>query len=393
MLHSWIFGLMLLLVCSWIIAKASNWFEVATDYLGRNMRDGVKGVTLNAIGSSFPEFMTTVFFLVLATKETLPRDLSASIGGNTGSAIFNSIVIPMLVILVVLLLGGKRFNVSNKVILRDGIFLILAELLLLIVLSGSEITHWHGWILTAFYLVYIAYTLLSMQKSERNEVHGSELEQQEHENWYEKYVFKSFQGKTFRSWQILGLAVLVLSVACAGLVEGCLIVAKAIHINPLFVALILVAAASSVPDTIISMKDARKGNHNDALSNVLGSNIFDITISMGLPLALYLSLTGQRIPFETEGSTLIDIRVMLLVVTVLTLFIYLLSKNIRLEQVFLFGLLYAIFILYTIGAAQYHAGGQGVLAQIAGTFIEFLNAPGGLEEHLRNFSNHVSGQK
>ena len=39
---------------------------------------------------------------------------------------------------------------------------------------------------------------------------------------------------------------------------------------------IIAAAATSVPDTILSIKDARKGNYNDAISNALGSNIFDI---------------------------------------------------------------------------------------------------------------------
>lgn len=387
MLETWYFGFGLMVVCSIVIAKASDIFEAATDYLGRNLNDGVKGVTLNAIGSSFPELLTTVFFLVLATKETLARDLAASIGGNTGSAIFNSIVIPMLVILVVIRMGFKTFNVSNKVVLRDGLFLIVAELLLLVILSSSYITQWHGWILCGFYVIYLAFTLLTMKKSDAKlEVH---VEEEVHDKWYERFIFRSAQGKTFRSWLILLSSVVVLSIACAGLVEGCIAVAEGFQINPLFIALVLVAAASSVPDTIISMKDARKGNHNDALSNVLGSNIFDITISMGLPLALFLAITGQRIPFETEGSTLIDIRVMLLVLTIVTIAIYIFSKKVNHIQVVMFGLLYVLFILYVVGAAQYHNGNDGILATTSGTFIEYLNKPGGLEETLRSMANKI----
>ncbi len=51
----------------------------------------------------------------------------------------------------------------------------------------------------------------------------------------------------------------------------------------IFVAVVLSAAATSVPDTIISIKDARKGNYDDAVSNALGSNIFDIAFALGCP--------------------------------------------------------------------------------------------------------------
>lgn len=78
-------SLALIVVASIIIAKACDGFEVATDYLGRNMSDGVKGATLNAIGSSMPELLTTVFFLAFASADGLGYNLAASIGGDTGS--------------------------------------------------------------------------------------------------------------------------------------------------------------------------------------------------------------------------------------------------------------------------------------------------------------------
>ena len=104
-IYTWYGGLIVLIVCAVILSKACNIFASCTNYLGRNMNDGVKGATLNAIGSSMPELFTTIFFLAFATHENLGRDFAAGVGGNTGSAIFNSIVIPMLVILVVMLTG------------------------------------------------------------------------------------------------------------------------------------------------------------------------------------------------------------------------------------------------------------------------------------------------
>ena len=377
---TWIWGLIIMLVASLAIAKASNIFEVGADYLGRNMNSGVKGITLNAIGSSFPELLTTVSFLVLATQENLGRDLAASIGANAGSAIFNSIVIPMLVMHVIIMAGTQTVNLSRKVILRDGLFLIAAEILLLVILSSSKIEYWHGLILTSFYIFYIVFSFVTMKKGD-NTAQITELFS-EKGKWYTNYLFKNSNFRTIRSWILLVISVSIIGIATIGLVEGCKLIADALHINPIFVALILIAAASSVPDTIISIKDAKKGNHNDALSNVLGSNIFDITISIGLPLVIYLMITGQSISFVDEGSTLIDIRVMLLIVTAITILIYLLSEKItKLHVVFLLSL-YILFILYSIGAAQYTEGNTTNLSKFAGYFIEFLQKPGGLNDIL-----------
>jgi len=391
LIHTWYGGLILMIICSLIIAKACDVFEVATDYLGRNMNDGVKGATLNAIGSSMPELLTTVFFLALATHADLGRDLAASIGGDTGSAIFNSIVIPMVVIWVVIttIAGVKGIKIAKKVILRDGLFLIGGELILLVLLSSDYITQWHGWVFTIFYLVYLGYTLKTMTKNDAN--HQEDEEQDEPETWFEKYLFKTEEGKTGRSWVLLAAATLVIALACGGLVEGCKGIADSMGINPLFIALILVAAASSVPDTIISLKDAKKGNYDDSLSNVLGSNIFDITISMGLPLGVFLLLTGERIDFREAGPTLIDIRIMLLIVTIATIFIYYFSKEMHMRHVFFLLGIYTFFILYSIGAAGYNAGGDGILAEAAGKFIQFLHLPGGVNETLQNIANSITG--
>lgn len=386
--HTWYGGLILMIVCSLVIAKACDIFEASTEYLGRNMSGGVKGATLNAIGSSMPELLTTVFFLALASHANLGRDLAASIGGDTGSAIFNSIVIPIVVIWVVIatIAGVKGVHVAKKVILRDGLFLIGAELILLVLLSSDYITHWHGWVFTVFYLIYLAYTLLSMKSGEEEE---DEIDD-DHDTWFERYQFKSPKGRVIRSWVLLFGSTAIIAGACAGLVEGCKGIADSMGINPLFIALILVAAASSVPDTIISLKDAKKGNYDDALSNVLGSNIFDITVSMGLPLAIFLLMTGQKIDFREAGPTLIDIRIMLLTVTVITMAIYYFSKELKKRHVTYLIALYAFFILYAIGAASNGAGGDDILAQMAGGFLEFLHQPGGVNETLQDLANAIT---
>lgn len=379
-----IFAIGMMIVMSIVIAKACDGFEVATDYLGRNMSEGIKGATLNAIGSSMPELLTTVWFLWFATKTELGYNLAASIGGDTGSAVFNSIVIPALIIIVVLVVKLQGVTVNKKVILKDGLFLIGAEVLLLVLLSSDIITPMHGWIFTGFYLIYLAFTLGSNRKPVEDD---DAEEDEEPENGYERFVHNG-RRKTLRAWMLLLATTAFIGAACAGLVHFCEQLSIALNINMLFVSLVLVAAASSVPDTIISMKDARKGNSTDALTNVLGSNIFDITISMGLPLAVYLTIMGINIDFTDAGPTLIDIRIILLTVTVLTIGIFVLSKTLGKLQVVLLTILYTIFILYAVGAAQYHAGVENVLSETIGSFIEYFNSS--LGETLRNTANSIT---
>ena len=48
-----------------VLRNSSDGFDIASSYLGRNLSDGVKGATINAISSSMPELLTSIFFLIL----------------------------------------------------------------------------------------------------------------------------------------------------------------------------------------------------------------------------------------------------------------------------------------------------------------------------------------
>jgi len=85
----------LITFCCIIIWRASDGFEAASEYLGRNLTDGVRGATINAIGSSMPELFTTFWFLF----GMMDRDgFAGGIGTTAGSAIFNGMIIPAVVI-------------------------------------------------------------------------------------------------------------------------------------------------------------------------------------------------------------------------------------------------------------------------------------------------------
>ncbi|MEZ5071896.1 MAG: hypothetical protein R2751_13285 [Bacteroidales bacterium] len=58
-----VLSILLIVLSCLVIWRSSDAFELASDYLGRKLPSGIKGATLNAIASSMPEFLTTLFFL------------------------------------------------------------------------------------------------------------------------------------------------------------------------------------------------------------------------------------------------------------------------------------------------------------------------------------------
>lgn len=348
-----------------VIWRASDGFEVASEYLGRNLSEGVRGATINAIGSSMPELFTTIFFLfVLKDKD----GFSGGIGTTAGSAVFNSVIIPASVILVVTAYGlADKIRISRKVILRDGISLIFAELVLILFIGGPTLDWWQGLILMSVYGMYVAYMLTSMRKNQ-NKAASSHVEsdteaEEEHpasrgnlRNQFISMVTLDLEPvvirgpmNTLNSWILLLLSMAVIGGACFLLVDSCERLGHAMGIPIYFVAVVLASAATSVPDTILSVRDAVKGNYDDAVSNAIGSNVFDICFALGLPLFLFTLIYG---PLSMSQETLDDVSqllILLLGLTVLAVFVFYVGDGMgKGKAVVLLGI-YIVFLVYILG--------------------------------------------
>jgi cation:H+ antiporter len=113
------------------------------------------------------------------------------------------------------------------------------------------------------------------------------------------------------------------------------------------VAVVLSAAATSVPDTIISIKDARKGNYDDAVSNALGSNIFDIAFALGLPLLMYNLIYGESMTLNADVLDFTkEVWVFLLFATLIALVIMLIGKRFHRRKAFLLLGIYVLFLVF-----------------------------------------------
>ncbi|MBJ2173969.1 sodium:calcium antiporter [Aureibaculum sp. A20] len=372
----------LILITCIIIWRACDGFELASNYLGRNMRDGIKGATINAIGSSLPELFTTLFFLfVLKEKD----GFSGGIGTTAGSAVFNAMIIPAVVILAVIGKGiSTKVVVSQKVILRDGIALILVEIALIFLIAGPSLNWWHGLVLMLLYFVYVAYMLMSqgtgkVENDYEDEAEGGNRALALFKGDLATTVLGNSKINTSKAIILLVFSVLFIGLACFWLVEACEDFGTEIGMPIYFVSVILASAATSVPDTIISYKDAMKGNYDDAVANALGSNIFDVCFALGLPLFLFTLIYG---PIEMSASTIENVgqlRVLLLILTVIVFLIFVLSKKgINRVHARLLLFLYFLFVAYIIGKG---VGNDmpiinevsSVLSQISGWFSSLIN--------------------
>jgi Ca2+/Na+ antiporter len=385
--------LFLVIICCVIIWRASDGFAVASDYIGRNLSEGVRGATINAIGSSLPEVFTSFFFLFYLKDVD---GFSGGIGTTAGSAIFNGMIIPAFVILVVILTGiAKNITVSQKVLFRDGFSLILAEFLFIIIISGTSLNWWHGLFLMIIYFIYLTYMLKTMKKPSPGSQHSHEvdikLNEQRKSTWNYLITFdlgpifigkKQISDKT--AWPLLIFSTFSIAFTCLLLVQACEWIGsteytipyigtfEGLNIPIVFIAVILASAASSVPDTIISMNDARKGNYDDAISNALGSNIFDICFALGFPLFLYTIIYGPIIMNEETIEQSSELRMLLLLLTMLAFGVYTFRKIINHVQAYLLLGIYSVFMLYVIGRGANHPLANEI-ADFLQSIVAYLN--------------------
>ena len=393
--------LIIIALCCLVIWRAGDGFMVASEYVGRNLSEGVRGATINAIASSMPEVFTSFFFLFVLNDAS---GFSGGIGTTAGSAIFNSMVIPAVSIIAVISMGMvKRIEISRKVLFRDGIALIIAEFIFLILISGSALDWHHGLLLMSVYVVYIVFMFVSMDKKTKEALMTSTPQEDEEENQEEVENMETpsfflalitlnlervFIGKSkindTRAWFLLVTATMCIAGVCYWLVLACewlgektyevpyLGTFEGLDIPVMFVALILASAASSFPDTIISIKDAKKGNYDDAISNALGSNIFDVCFALGFPLFVFTLINGPIVMSEDIIDLSSELRLLLLLSTVVAVVIFTAGKYMGRGKAFILLGIYVFFVIYIVGRGAGNEWAQSIADGLV-SMVHFFN--------------------
>ena len=156
-------------------------------------------------------------------------------------------------------------------------------------------------------------------------------------------------------------ATVVAATACYFLVELTNSSAEALGVSPFFVAVILTAAVSSIPDTFMSLGSAMRGDDSGAVSNVFGSNIFDICIGMSIPLLVCCYLNDwQPVSLVGENGKTMDgvvgLRVLLFLLSVCALSCMWYYRRITRTTAYVFCGLYLIFVGYAVVGGMIERG-------------------------------------
>ena len=273
--------------------------------------DFVIGAAIVGVGTSMPEL--TVSFI-----GALQGNSDIAIGNVVGSNIFNVLGILGLTAMffpVVVNKGEKSFEIP--------LCIAMSLLLTLLVMLGGEMTigRVDGVILLLGFVFFIWY---SFRRDRKNSV-------SENASTKTTIVEKPLWIAILRV--VAGLAVLIFS--CDNFVDNAIVIARGWGVNDAFISLTLVACGTSLPELAASIAAAVKKNTSLALGNIIGSNIFNISLILGL--------SSLVTPLNSAGITPVDYAVMT-IAAVLPLILGMRGRIGRLGGVFMF----ILFIAYTV---------------------------------------------
>ena len=272
--------------------------------------DFVIGAAIVGVGTSMPE-------LVVSLLGAVNGNADVAIGNVVGSNIFN--------VLGILGLTAMFFPVAiERKNLKFEIPLCICVSVLLMVLAlnffngaAASISRLDGILLLSLFALFMWYSFARDRKNATEEA--------------------SNNTPTLPLWLAIvkivgGLTLLIVS--CDLFVDNAVAIAKSFGVNDAFISLTLIACGTSLPELAASIAAAVKRNTALALGNIVGSNIFNITLILGL--------SSQVMPLTSAGITTVDYAVM--IAAAVAIFILGLRGNInRLSGT----VLVAGFIMYT----------------------------------------------
>ncbi len=319
---SLLLSIFVVLLTSFIIYKAGEFFTDSSSKLGSyiNISRAVKGTTIDAVASSLPELLTVLFAILFF------RTFDLGLGTIVGSALFNILIIPALAVLV----SPLPFIVGKEVVFREGLFYILA--LVLLILAVFLFGEWGLLIPIIFLLTYVIYLFVIYSHTKRFRLKSGVVKRDASSESLSRII------------SILVISTIIIAIATYYLVGASVNIANILNISHFIIGFVVVAAATSVPDMVISLINARKGNIDDSASNVFGSNIFDILVGLSLPSIIAYFLIGPtKVSFQHK-----ELLVILFVSTIVIFSFLLINHRLRFRDAIILLLIYLFVILYVI---------------------------------------------
>lgn len=265
--------IILLIVGFIILIKGADWLIDGASSAASHFKVSkmLIGLTIIAFGTGAPEFAVSISSLLNGTTDML-------LGNVIGSNITN--------ILLLIGIGAliypikiKKNTVSKELpllLLISTILIVLFLDTLLMNADANTISRADGIICLLFFSIFLFY-IISMARKNRKS--NKEVE---------KPKFK------------LGISLLLVLIGLVGVVGGAELVvssssfiAKSIGVSDRIIALTIVALGTSLPELITTIKAAKKKETELLVGNIIGSNIFNICIVLGLPVTLFGTITPE----------------------------------------------------------------------------------------------------
>ena len=313
---SFLLWVSLIVFASIAIWRAGDFFQPAADYVQEKHKlpESIKAAVIDAVASSFPEFCVAVIAVILLGRAEV------GISSIVGSALYNVLIIPAAAGLV----AKGPMKIGKEVVWRDSLMYFGVVILLLVALLAFP-NAWGFGVAALFILAYVGYIFwlnIDYRKHKRNlaEEDNNESVPTETEASVEEEEESELEIRDEpHAWKwILGM-MLVMGLASHILVEASIQLGDLLGIDAVIMGFIVIAAGTSVPDTVLSVLSAKRGNYDAAISNVFGSNIFDICICLSVPILLALVLTGSVTPVNLPQ---IELVYMLVGATALAIYLF-----------------------------------------------------------------------
>lgn len=267
-----------------VVLKSADWLTNGTVGLATKLGISqiVIGLTIVAIGTSMPEFFVSIVSAIKGTPDL-------AVGNIVGSNIFNVLLIVGVAATV------APIAIQRATVRRDIPIAIVASIMLTFMMLDDNISRIDALILFAAFIAFIWITL-----------HNSKNDANEKDASTEK-VIPTWKSVLFI---IFGLVGLVLGSNI--FVDNASSLAHGWGISDAIIGLTIVAGGTSLPELATSAVAARKGDSGIAIGNVLGSNVFNILMILGL--------TGIISPMHIQNITYIDMAVMVISMALFWLF-------------------------------------------------------------------------
>lgn len=249
-----------------LLVKGADYLVDGASHIAKRFHipEIIIGLTIVAIGTSMPE-------LVVSVTSALEGHSDIAVGNIVGSNIANM----FLILGICSIIRPLEFKKQSRLI-ENPLTLCLTVFLFFLCNNGNSetahiITKNEGMILLGLCVLYIMYNIIMAKKGEQFDL---EEGQQIPEDIEAPNILKAI-------WNVM-IGVIGLKLGGDLVVNGCVAIASAFGISEELISLTIVAVSTSLPELITSVTATRKGETDMAIGNILGSQIFNIVLIIGV---------------------------------------------------------------------------------------------------------------